>query len=262
MRRHFFSLIALAACLLGTSVAVSQAHYKAGDPNSPDGWYFDGASTSGARDALKDPINFIFYGGTADQSAYTRDRIEQHMADDWDGNDVGSSPWRKSNAIISFCKVNQRVYWPGDGSNITSDKTDWHGSTSPTSVCTSQTHARFWDDHEHAKVTSGHGALNQWAIGGIHHEHPVGKRKCLKPLVGPKVCTFVGTTHRIDRDWDAVRYQMVKAMHAHCATAAWKYHPGAHGTFGCGVYGACFDNSGYIARFSLHHASDGGCAGY
>jgi hypothetical protein len=37
---------------------------------------------------------------------------------------------------------------------------------------------------------------------------------------------------------------------------------GAKGTFGCGVYGACFDNSGCIARFSLHHVSDGGCAGY
>ena len=41
------------------------------------------------------------------------------------------------------------------------------------------------------------------------------KRVCTKIVV--RVCSFAGTTHKIDRDWDAVRYQMVKVMHAHCA---------------------------------------------
>ena len=76
------------------------------------------------------------------------------------------------------------------------------------------------------------------------------------------VCTFKGTTHRIDRDWDEMRYMMVRAMNAHCSVARWKYHPGADGVFGCGEYGHCYDNEGWLARFSLHHAADGGCVGY
>lgn len=42
---------------------------------------------------------------------------------------------------------------------------------------------------------------------------------------------------------------------AHCAVARWRYHPGADNQF------QGFDNSGFIARFSLHHVSDGGCSG-
>jgi hypothetical protein len=61
--------------------------------------------------------------------------------------------------------------------------------------------------------------------------------------------------HKIDRDWDQVRYEMVRAMHAHCAVARWRYHPGADNEF------QGFDNSGFIARLSLHHVSDGGCDG-
>jgi hypothetical protein len=220
----------------------------------------------GPRTAVKDPINFMFYGGEADQTPYTRERIEDHMSSDWDGNDVGTTPWRKSSVIAPFCKVDQRVYWPGDGgASITSDRSDWHGVASPnefTPPCLTQTHARFWDDHEHARITSGHGRLDQWVIGGVHHEHPVTKRKCTGEVLGQRVCVPYGTTHKIDRDWDAVRYQMVKAMHAHCATRDWKLHPGAQGRFGAYEGSAGFYNSGYIARFSLHHVSDGGCAGY
>lgn len=87
-------------------------------------------------------------------------------------------------------------------------------------------------------------------VGGIHHEHPVVK------FIAP------GTAHRIDRDWDAMRYLMVRAMHAHCSEARWRYHPGADGMFGCGKYGHSYDNEGWLAGFSLHHASDGGCVGY
>jgi hypothetical protein len=55
------------------------------------------------------------------------------------------------------CKVDQRLYWPGYP-GLTSDKTDLHGSTSRTTVCTQQTQARFWDDQEHARLTGTHGA--------------------------------------------------------------------------------------------------------
>lgn len=94
-------------------------------------------------------------------------------------------------------------------------------------------------------------------VGGIHHEHPVAKMSCFDTICIPQ-----GSTHRIDRDWGDVRYMMVRAMHAHCSVARWKYHPGADGVVDCGTYGQCYDNEGWIARFSLHHASDGGCAGY
>ena len=201
--RKLLILATLATCLIGACTA--QAHYKAGDPDDPDGWYFDGASTAGARDDLKDPLNFIFYGGSADQTAYTRARIEQHMVDDWDTSAVGGRHWRKDTDITSVCKVDQRLYWLNESlTATTSDKSDWHGSTSRTRACTSQTHARFWDDQEHARFTTGHGQEDQWVVGGIHHEHPIPKLRCVDI-----VCTFKGTTHRIDRDWDEMRYMMV-----------------------------------------------------
>lgn len=248
MRRLILAITTIAC--LGAACS-AQAHYKAG-PNDSGNWYFDGASTSGPRDALKDPLNFIFYGGSADQTAYTKARIEQHMVDDWDTSAVGGRPWRQDSIVAKLCKIDQRVYWLNENfTATTSDKTDWHGTTSRMSMCGAQTHARFWDDQEHARFTTTHGREDQWVVGGIHHEHPVAKLKILP-----------GTTHRIDRDWDAMRYLMVRAMHAHCSEARWKYHPGADGVFGCGDYGHCYDNEGWLARFSLHHASDGGCAGY
>jgi hypothetical protein len=81
-------------------------------------------------------------------------------------------------------------------------------------------------------------------VVGIHHEVPV--------------ITLTGLKHRINRDWDLVRLSLVKATHAHCSTAQWKYHPEADGIFGCGGVGKCYDNEGYTARLTLQHAS-GGC---
>jgi hypothetical protein len=77
-----------------------------------------------------------------------------------------------------------------------------------------QTHARFWNDQEHARFTTAHGQEDKWVVGGIHYEHPIPKLRRVDI-----VCTFKGMTHRID-------------------------------------------NEGWLARFSLHHAADGGCVGY
>ncbi|MTD47614.1 hypothetical protein GKE82_26205 [Conexibacter sp. W3-3-2] len=61
--------------------------------------------------------------------------------------------------------------------------------------------------------------------------------------------------HQPDRDWDAVRSQSVAALKRQCSYRRYIYHPGADGPY------QGFDNSGYIARISLHPREEGGCAG-
>ena len=78
-------------------------------------------------------------------------------------------------------------------------------------------------------------------VGGIHHEN----RGLLKVGEG---------AHKPDRDWDVVRFQAVKNMKRHCSHPRWRFHPGAKREY------QEIDNSGYIARISLRHTSDG-CAG-
>ena len=76
-------------------------------------------------------------------------------------------------------------------------------------------------------------------MGGLHHEHPVGARKLI-PL-----------KHVIDRDWDRVRVEMTKGMRIHCSVRRWKFHPQADGIW------QNYENSGFIARISLRHRSQG-----
>jgi len=78
-------------------------------------------------------------------------------------------------------------------------------------------------------------------VGGIHHEKIEMKKPCC-------------VTHSIDRDWDTVRIQAVKAMKTHCSYRRWRYPPGARGRF------QGYFNSGFIARISLRHRSNG-CQG-
>lgn len=87
---------------------------------------------------------------------------------------------------------------------------------------------------------------------GIHHEKAI--IKWCDPFIGPPFPC--GTKHKPDRDWDRVRMDMVRAMGKHCSVPRWKYHIGADDEF------QGYDNSGYIARFSLHHEDDGGCDGW
>lgn len=222
--------------------APAGAHYKTGNPDeSASDWYFRGGTIQNG--VKTDPINFIFYGGSKDTTAYTRERIQTHMVDDWDIAKVGGRRWHSDNEMIRLCKQDQRVQWlgyPGE----TSDKSDWHGATLSTGgICGNQHHARFWDDLEHKRQNPEHGDFGQWVVGGIHHEKVVRKR--------PGCCV----AHVPDRDWDSVRLEMIRALYKHCSVRRWKYHPGAD-------FSRVFENSGYIARFSLHHRSDGGCDGY
>lgn len=225
------AVAAIGAVAMLAAAPASDAHIKYGDE-----WYFRG-STYTKKNEIKDPVNFIWTGN--DDYTYDRDHIEDHMARDWDTDRVGGRSWRRDTLIAPFCKDDQRMFWVIPPDSQTNDLTDWHGIAGIS--CGSEHHARFWDDRTHAKVTD-HGRLYQWAVGGIHHEKV-------------KV-SFSGLHHVIDRDWDAVRRQMVRAMHRHCADAKWRYHPGADGVY------QKWTNSGFIARISLHHAEDGGCDGW
>jgi hypothetical protein len=241
MKRFRIAVCALAFAGLALMPAAAGGHWM----NSDGDWYFRGATTD-SDDTLKriDPVNFIFLGGLRDNSSYTRDRIEEHMDDDWSTRAVGGQGWRQDEDIRFFCKDDQRMVWVRYPSGATSDKTDWHGSTARfPGICGDQHHARFWDDLEHRRfVPSGHpDNRNQWAVGGIHHEKVRG--------------AFGG--HDIDRDWDYVRRELVRAMRRHCSESVWEYHPGADGPFGDEGY----ESSGFIARLSLHHVADGGCEG-
>jgi hypothetical protein len=243
MRRRIVRILCGALAFAGLALLPSGAagHWVDVDTNE---WYFRGA-TYDKDDLTKrvDPINFIFLGGTTDFSDYTRDRIETHMRDDWSIRAVGGRRWRRDDQIEFWCKDDQRMIWLGYPGQ-TSDKTDFHGSTSRLeSICGDQHHARFWDDLEHSRIApDGHPRRHQWVVGGIHHER-------LRSAFGG---------HDIDRDWDQVRYEMVRAMRRHCAERTWRYHPGADGDFGDEGY----DSFGFIARISLHHVADGGCTGH
>lgn len=262
------SLSKVLVAVIGVSVTVgvtsvpSDAHYKRdGQGDSATGqWYFTG-STYKDRPLVpsnrKDPVNIIFYGA-GDSSPYTRARIEAHMDDDWNTSAVGGRSWKTDSEIWAPCKDNQYVGWFGYP-GFDSDRSDWHGSTSlkvpifapppapPVPIgykagCFRQHHLRFWDDLEHRRVaSSGTHAANDWVIAGAHHEKVIGK-----------VCCF---GHKVDRDWDRVRVEVVKAMGKHCTYRRWKYVPQADGVY------QKYTNSGFLARISLKHHADGGCAG-
>jgi hypothetical protein len=233
--------IAAGALILTTGRASAHLYQETGSGLL---WYVDGVTYDTKTGEVKDPINFVFMGGPADTSDYTRERIETHLNDDWDTDAVGGSGWRTNGEIFGPCKDDQIVKWlnyPG----VLEEKTDWHGSTSTKRLCKNQMHARFWDDSDHARNTAGHGRLHQWAIGGVHHEK-------VKPHFP---CCF---GHKINRDWDVVRREVVKGMRAHCSEVSWRYMNTAAGD---ADRFQGYDNLGFVARISLHHFSDGGCAG-
>lgn len=238
--------IATAIALSLAWAVTAAAHYRTGDPENPSSlWYFRGVTFDKRTGKVKDPVNFMFMGGPNDGSAYTKDRIQTHLDDDWDNDVVGGGPWRTDAVIFPLCKDDQRMFWEGFPGE-TSDLSDWHGTAARTGVCLNQTHARFWDDHEHARLTGDHGRLDQWVVGGIHHEHVK-----VKNIFKGECCA----THVPDRDWSDMRFRMIQALHAHCSISLWHYHPEADGTF------QNLDSDGFIARISLHHFSDGGCVG-
>jgi hypothetical protein len=243
MRR--LAIISATVVAICAAAGVASAHTL-----TPGGsWYFDGM-TYDADDRTEriDPVNFIFAPGPLDNTLYDRDRVEQHLNDDWDHHEVGGSGWRTDSGIRSFCKDDQRMFWENVTAR-TSDKTDWHGSTAQHGgICGRQHHARFWDDQEHARQTGNHGPEDQWAVGGIHYERVIDREGEL-----PK--------HKIARDWDIVRHQLIRAMHEHCSDAAWRYHPDADSGEGRKTQG--YNNLGFIARLSLRHvASPGSCEGW
>ncbi len=242
---HFLVALAFAAAAFAALVAGdADGHYKKrGEVNDTYGdWYFRGQTfkeREARRDHWKDPVNFIFYGADADQTEYTRSRVETHMNDDWSTRAVGGRPWRKDSEIRFFCKDDQYMVWrhlPGRDA----DRTDFHGTTARfPGVCGNQHHARFWDDYEHWKGTA-HGRRDQWIVGAIHHEKVVTKFCCLG--------------HKPDRDWDRVRAELTKAMSRHCSHRRWKYHPGADHPFQEKT------NFGFVARLTLQHRASG-CSG-
>ena len=241
------SLVALTTVLV---VALFATDLASGHTRRASGtWYFDGM-TYKPKDptARMDPVNFIFAPGPLDDTLYDRDRIEQHMFDDWNEDAVGGRRWRRDGDVSFWCKGDHRMYWE-NGSARTSDKTDWHGTTALLGdFCGNQHHARFWDDQEHKRQTDGptdpHGPEDQWAVGGIHHERVIRKKPCC-------------AGHKPDRDWDTVRRELVLAMGRHCSETAWRYHPDADGV----IQG--YASYGLIARLSLRHvASSGTCEGW
>jgi hypothetical protein len=238
-------MMRLFALIAGVFVAAILAGVASGHTRTESGtWYFDGMTyDTGDRTKRMDPVNFMFAPGPADNSLYDRDRIEQHMNDDWNHKAVGGSGWRTDFGVRPWCKQDQLMFWE-NVTERTSDKTDWHGTTARFGgICGKQHHARFWDDQEHARQTGTHGSEDQWAVGGIHHERTIRKKPC---CVG----------HRPDRDWDVVRRELVRAMAAHCSEVAWRYHPDADGV----IQG--YMNYGFIARISLRHVASGPCDGF
>jgi hypothetical protein len=231
----------LSAALLLLLPGAADTHTRVGET-----WYWDGR-TYDADDPTQreDVVNVIFAGGPNDTSAYTRTRIEFHMADDWNHARIGGSAWRPDSFIANYCKTDQRMYWE-DGPARTSDLTDWHGSTAThAEYCGPQHHGRFWDDQEHARQTGDHGPEDQWALAAMHHEKVIRKN----PL-----------GHKIDRDWDTVRRETVRAMGAHCSESTWRYHPDVDGGNDNLIRG--WQSLGFMARISLRHRSSGSCEGW
>ena len=115
--------------------------------------------------------------------------------------------------------------------------------------CRRQYHIRGWEDGPHAKNVPSHGRRDQFVLAGVHHEHIYAKKDGC--FLGIPRCLG----HKIDPDWDVVRSQAVSALKKYCSYRRWIYHPGADMAY------QGFDNSGFLARVSLHRVSDGGCNG-
>jgi hypothetical protein len=177
-------------------------------------------------------VNLIFYRGRGEKSNSV---VGAHIADDWRYGDMRSR----------VCKAAQRMIWRNLRGRTTSDKQDFHRMTN----CPGrQFHFRGWDDQEHSRLVGDH-PRNQWIVGGIHHEK-LKLKICGRGFArGP--CGF---THKIDRDWDRVRVEAVKAMSRHCSYRRWRHHPGADRPH------QNYTNSGFLARISLRHVS-AGCRG-
>jgi len=194
-------------------------------------WYFFGADYDGNK--RSDPLTFTFYRGAGPKSP---GRVGAHVTEEW----------RYGAMRDRDCRSPHTLTWRNLRGGSNKDKNDLERST----ACNTRFHMRAWDDFEHQKLAPDHGNRRQWMIGSVHHEHYVVKTKCYG--ITTPVCT-VKRKHKIDRDWDAVRIQTVKAMSAHCSYRRWRMHPGAKGDFGGQ------DSSGYIARLSMRHAP--GCRG-
>lgn len=211
------------ALTLGLLLAMVGASYASAGVKKGSDWYFRGSTY---RDkAVKqrvDPVSLLFLGGGGDVTSF---RVGSHLVNDWTAGSMQPTP--------PVCRSNQYMRWRHlPGGDV--DKTDISYNTSRT--CKRQFHFRGWDDYEHSTGT-GHVRF-QWLVGGIHHEN--------------RGAFSLG--HHIDRDWDLVRYEAVKAMKRHCSYLAWRFHPGAAREYqGIG-------NTGYIARISMRHTSEG-CGG-
>lgn len=214
--------------------STTTAHLWERHGNSRD-WYFYGAifgKMPPTKEHRSDPVNLIFYRGRGHKSPAI---VGSHI----------SNEWRYGAMRSRFCGSNERMVWRDLRGGRISDKQDLHRMTS----CNHAYHFRGWDDYEHSKITVHN--RYQWVVGGIHHEHIVVTTHCFG---APAPICITSFNHKIDRDWDTVRVQAVKAMSAHCSYRRWQYHPGAHHTF----HG--FTSSGWIARLSMRHVA-AGCSG-
>lgn len=258
--RRFLCFAALTTLLVADAAS---GHIK----QSNGGWVFRGqtfentaAGRAGEADAIKDPLNVVWYGGSG---VYSLANVESHYDANWDASKVGGSGWRKHDQIFRMCKVDQIVVWRGRQGRD-ADLTDRHGSTAGSRfLCGNQHHVRLWDDYEHDKLDpAAHDGpadgRNQWVLGGMHYDKPVVlPQKCRLTSGSPFAvnCDFKGLfSHVPGRSWNVARHQMRRALHRLCGERAWKVHPGAQGWF------QGFYSTGYLARMTTREKSQG-CAG-
>jgi hypothetical protein len=215
----------LAAIVMGGVTSPANAGVKKGSD-----WYFRGSTyRDKAVKKRADPVNLLWLGG----GKATLADVGTHLAEDWPSRTVFGLGGMKATPAV--CHTGQYMRWRHlPGGDV--DKNDISLSTS--NICRKQFHFRGWDDYEHWKGTGylGH-PRNSWVVGGIHHEN-------FKLKGG----------HKPDRAWDVVRFQAVKNMKRHCSYARWRFHPGAARDY------QEIPNSGYIARISMRHTSEG-CSG-
>jgi hypothetical protein len=185
---------------------------------------------------MKDPVNFIFYGGLNEdppETVFCRPRevvsltcVQYHIANDW------RTEGTRMNATV--CRSSQYMVFRHQDANrsTTTDRDDRQLNTGAQPACASQFHVRFWDDYEHK--SPDHGGYDQWVVGGVHHER---RTRTLG--------------HSPDRPWDDARVSMYKAMSRHCRVRRWKHHAGAARPL------QGFESSGWILRVSMTHRSQG-----
>ncbi len=240
---HILPTLTLAA-VVGVCAAPADAHFSVHRGGKL--FYFDGhAYNDQGTSKIGDPTDITFTQNRAATQKATLRNINGAFASHWTG------PNKMSSSSCTSFSDNEYIAWRAfrkyNGANAkrvtVQDDNILNGSVASATPCDDEYHIRFWTDHTHQQIARGsdpHGSLDQWLLGGVHHESR----------------DFPFGSHYIDRPWDQVRDEVLRYMGTYyCHRRHFRYDPASYGNSGTKDHSYFHD--GWIGEISLQAVAQG-----